>query len=116
MFPGARDTLGFIVPKASFFTAGILSPLSSLLSLALQFNVLFLHEKTRPFSGLCFGISLIIAWWIFLMPSAFTVLTLQMLAPGYSLDIFYIHLSILCRGASHPENVTVYHAADETWA
>ena len=36
-----------------------------------------------------------------------------MLAPGYSLDIFYRHLSILCKGASHPENVTVYRAADK---
>ena len=47
------------------------------------------------------------------MPSAFNTLTLQMLAHGYSLDIFYRHLSILCKGASHPENVTVYRAADK---
>ena len=36
MFPGARGMLGFTVPKATFFRAGILSPLSSLLSPALH--------------------------------------------------------------------------------
>lgn len=36
---------------------------------------IFLHENAWPFSGLCFGVILIIAWCIFLMPNAFIFLT-----------------------------------------
>ena len=64
---------------------------------------IFLHENAWPFSGLCFGVVLIIAWCIFLISNAFIFLTLEMLAPGgYSLEISYRHLSILCRGARRP--------------